>query len=925
MTPRLRLFLAALLLPLVACNPSSGVIPSDDDDAVGDDDDAAPPVDCSELLVPALSWFEGSVTAALEGSLEFGQTHVVAANEERIAPPVVAEREAMLLFTPSEELDSSLDLRIGAFEGEELLGVLGLAPPEDLPTALEQDITDVALEPYSEDAWSAALPWHWMREGVELRLGHAVDDGIAVLSHTLSGLGAPHSFTVSRSKIVLFGEPDFDTTTTSAPKLAQDFFSTLPFAELRFVDSAPWHLDQLVIRTDSGPRLVSDQDERLALTNQPDRWSILKHQFALRMSLANTGRGLIKTGGSDGDNSPYSFGTSVGLGWVRNGDGSYSDVNNAPYAAGWTGWSALWQGECANVFNHEIGHSMTLLHFTGGTAVSWGIADEYPQDGIHVASHPWGFDTTRRQFRTWYRVNSSGPVGDESGLTGKRDAMNGGESSNSVTCFPQYTAYHARKVQAWAQDTPTIAELDGEPGVWQWNEAEAAYEATTADPGNGEPVAVGVPVLTLTGTLGNDDVACQTYPPIHWPSGNVFTLPDPSSEGLHSDFEGAQWFLEIGYADGSVDRALIARGTMEDTTDLALYSLNLEASREPTTVDLYRAHAAYPDLDPEAADLVHSRLIEAPTEPLSPVVRVGRGFVANGDLILDQRCSPGVDCSSRLRDSTWRVASPPLFLQDAAGTTPEPAECLEKGAVVALELPVLRDDEEEASLVLHAQRVMASSDGSVAVPLGDVTPWFEAPDTQQTLRIWMPWEDNSDLAPGAYRSAGELSILGSLDGSSFSATGIAVDLNVHELTGADVSSEFTSEGVVQTDSSVYYLVEDPAMGPTEREWWGDSGPTVLRVPVLNEDTGAVETLVLDSWKEACGDRWELNTGQGAEWACSHAVVLRVAAGGNEFLESGQSYRSPGSSPLVVTAHRWHQPNARLLLQTFAFEISYTAP
>jgi hypothetical protein len=58
--------------------------------------------------------------------------------------------------------------------------------------------------------------------------------------------------------------------------------------------------------------------------------------------------------------------------------------------------------ECGNTLSHEIGHSMTLGHFTEGSAENWGISDEYPKDGTHLESHPWGYDTTSRQFRTWY-------------------------------------------------------------------------------------------------------------------------------------------------------------------------------------------------------------------------------------------------------------------------------------------------------------------------------------------------------------------------------------------------------------------------------------------------------------------------------------------------------------------------------------------
>jgi hypothetical protein len=47
---------------------------------------------------------------------------------------------------------------------------------------------------------------------------------------------------------------------------------------------------------------------------------------------------------------------------------------------------------------------MDLSHFEKGTAIYWGIADEYPQDGTHLATHPWDYDTLSRQFRTWFDV-----------------------------------------------------------------------------------------------------------------------------------------------------------------------------------------------------------------------------------------------------------------------------------------------------------------------------------------------------------------------------------------------------------------------------------------------------------------------------------------------------------------------------------------
>ena len=101
----------------------------------------------------------------------------------------------------------------------------------------------------------------------------------------------------------------------------------------------------------------------------------------------------------------------------------------------------MWLGMCSNGFTHELGHSMTFHHFTDGKADDWGIADEYTNgDGTHVEGHPWGYDSVRRELRTWYRVDASGPVYTAGEMQGKRDPMNGGESANGETCFPQYAA-----------------------------------------------------------------------------------------------------------------------------------------------------------------------------------------------------------------------------------------------------------------------------------------------------------------------------------------------------------------------------------------------------------------------------------------------------------------------------------------------------
>ena len=104
---------------------------------------------CKDALIPAMEWFTQEPGEPLEGLLEFGQTHVVRAQEERIAPPVTAERETLMLFAPGTPIEPAADVRVAAVDGETVLGVLRLASPDLIPSALEQGLTGVTLDPYT--------------------------------------------------------------------------------------------------------------------------------------------------------------------------------------------------------------------------------------------------------------------------------------------------------------------------------------------------------------------------------------------------------------------------------------------------------------------------------------------------------------------------------------------------------------------------------------------------------------------------------------------------------------------------------------------------------------------------------------------------------------------------------------------------------
>ena len=310
-----------------------------------------------------------------------------------------------------------------------LLGALNARPTSQQRGIMDQSQTEKPLPPYSgsREMWSSTLPWQWVKEKIELVISVPYIDG-TLLGHTLilRNVASWSEHTLIRQKFVVFGtEEQFNTLSTftfDSHPLATGMYGIMPVASLSWVDATDLHWPYLVIATSKGPRKVFNERERrsvLAMTgNDPGDepgWEVTKNMVAFRHSYANTGSGFTITtlDGDDNRGSPYSTHTSIAMGWAMVDDGSGCSFCQYKKLGYWNGWSAAasvgWCGmkagdECGNTISHEIGHSLTLSHFTKGTAAAWGIADEYPQDGTNLASHPWGYDSPSRQFRTWYDV-----------------------------------------------------------------------------------------------------------------------------------------------------------------------------------------------------------------------------------------------------------------------------------------------------------------------------------------------------------------------------------------------------------------------------------------------------------------------------------------------------------------------------------------
>jgi hypothetical protein len=355
------------------------------------------------------------ISGSMDGSIVGGSD-----DDEEEADPINA-----VGYFPGE----SGDVVVEAYDASGVvLGTINARPTSQQSGILDQSQVENTLTPYSDsrDMWSSTLPWQWVKEGTELIISVPHDDG-SLLAHTLTlhHVAVWSEHTLIRQKFVVFGDESqfngLNTFTFDPHQLSTGMYGIMPVASLNWVDATDLHWPYLVVGTSNGASRVSNEEERRSAltaagddpTNEP-QWEVTKNMVAFRHSYANTGRGFsITTLSASGNHgSPYSTQTSIAMGWSLVNGGSdcsfceYKKLGNWDWAAAaWLGWCGMQVGdECGNTLSHEIGHSMSLNHFNIGTAENWDISGEYPQDGTHLNSHPWGYDTPSRQFRTWYDV-----------------------------------------------------------------------------------------------------------------------------------------------------------------------------------------------------------------------------------------------------------------------------------------------------------------------------------------------------------------------------------------------------------------------------------------------------------------------------------------------------------------------------------------
>lgn len=396
--------------------------------------------------------------------------------------------------------------------------------------------------------------------------------------------------------------------------------------------------------------------------------------------------------------------------------------------------------------------------------------------------------------------------------------------------------------------------------------------------------------------------------------GHTFRFPDPFSKNLSSIYNGAAYMVEVKFGDGSSEFGLIASPYLRQPTDLRFYSFNVAISRRPTSVNLYRFNTAvYPSISPSSAKtLLNTRIVSLAADPsanLPQVTKAGRGWLGHsGDIHISKFCFSDEDCRQKKSEISWRGSeginlsfspSVPNSTQSTASFFTFVATRVEDGTL--------------HQITIAAARYVGNSGwfpllGSIPA-ISDRTP-----DLSHGAAFWLPYERNANLPHGKYVALAPVAV-GKLSGSPFVKIRVELNLSLPLITDIAVleAEPYTSEPFETVASSIYFLTDNPDIGPTEPVWWGDSRAT-LTVPLVASDCNNAEVSAKIQAQNKCGTSYfQMNAGRGKDDCPAQSLYLALDdAQANPWLEDplirGCRFETRSVTPVSITAYRWHDPN-----------------
>lgn len=524
----------------------------------------------------------------LAGMVEFAQTHTInpAGNDAVDMPDLVAERAALLLFTPSA---ATTKVSVTAKIKGVAAGQFEMKKPEELP---ETDATFPANRPavvYSKRAWSVELPWNVVRPGLELTFSNA-NSATGTLPASNITMAPATELVINNIELGMLTTPNMngDHAFINQPaQSAADYFQTVPVSKLIMAKYESVQLEKVIVAngniyTPESPSVTTGD-----VYSGDMRESVGKAQVSTGINLANFGM----TSALMNQNQPGLFNQRI----IHHSAGLYANGRAEHGLSGGNGMATIYSSS-GNELSHELGHSYGLGHYPGQNGSLPG--DAATINATHHADSGWGWNAYRDAMRTNLQMGTYRPEGvDLNGLAFKQtfggsynylvDAMSGGWVESNYSKYTFHTGYSADRIQEYL--TSVVPDLSYPSGYRAWDAGAQGYvdaKAANASFNYLRPKATGVPVVTLLGGyVPANPAKAVLYPAFRSNWGNTFDYPAPAQNAPATT---RVCWMDVDFQDGTAKTFALSGGMAGASATTALqFNINIAQADKPTGADLF--------------------------------------------------------------------------------------------------------------------------------------------------------------------------------------------------------------------------------------------------------------------------------------------------------------------------------------------------
>ena len=567
---------------------------------------------------------------SLPAMVQFAQSHTVdpSGNTAKHMPTLTSEREALLLVTPDLALKDVEELAVSVSVSGLSVGTLKMRHPNEI---FRSDYNNSDGRPdyvYSRRAWSAVLPWDWVKPGLELRVSDA-QGRTGTLTANAIEFAAPAELVVHSIELGMLTDPPSNAEghwfLNQPAKAATDYFQTVPLAKLTAAYYETMRLSQVMVA--NGVIYDTASAANGDLYRGDMRENTAKSTFSTGINLANFG---VTSSGMESQNQPQVFQSAV----AHHARGLYANGVQGHGLSGGNGILTLYDTK-GNEFSHEIGHHYGLGHYPGEKDGNRFWSGHHHDSG-------WGYIGYRKRMRAnlhWSRAKDAGLWGMpvfENTYSFASDAMSGGHYASALSDYTHYTGFSTQTKIQPSLDKPVLTP-GSVTGYTKWNASTRAMESFAPEvPANRPtdqptvwynsasgkflaPLLQGVPVITLLGGYDPETDKALIYPAARSNWGNVFNLPAQSV----SRSGARQCWLDVSFASRSPQRIAVAGERMQTGLVNKLH-VNFAQSDQPTEAKLSCQTGA------AAPTLLYSLPIAQNLPAMAPPVTVGKqaGYTA---------------------------------------------------------------------------------------------------------------------------------------------------------------------------------------------------------------------------------------------------------------------------------------------------------